>query len=70
MKSNLYVTGFPIDVETTFYIIGMDGVKLHVEKHKGEDLVCINIQNLSKGIYMLAVEYDDKIEILKFVRSE
>ena len=70
VKSNLYVTGFPIDVETTFYIIGMDGVKLHVEKHKGEDLVCINIQNLSKGIYMLAVEYDDKIEILKFVRSE
>ena len=69
VESNLYVTGFPIDKETYFYIMGPDGVMLHVEKHKSENLVCIDIQNLSKGVYLLAVEYSGTRKILRFIKS-
>ena len=70
VNSNLYVTGFPTDVEIRVGVMSVDGILLRAEKHMGESVICINIQNLSKGVYMLVVEYGNEHRIFKFIKSE
>lgn len=70
VNSNLYVTGFPTDVEIRLGVMSVDGILLRAEKHRGEGVICVNIQNLSKGVYMLVVEYGNEHSIFKFIKSE